>query len=421
MNIRQKTSLWLGGVLFSVSNLWPPWSSTSRVLSGRESFRGFFFISHDFGWTPAHIVPDFSRMILEDAVIVAVTLVAVLTMKGQAEWRIWPIARHAAVASFSRYQQAVFALTLLGVGLLLVSGANWQLSFGILLLGLTLALIIGSDNKLLHYVCLTVGLATVATPAYLSWRQHRGAALEFNRSVQRFEAAIPQLAQRYPLNAGCPVGSQQGSAEQIDVAADSPRTASGKASHRVEFNPIAEGGIPADHQVERSVDWARYEVVGEEQVISINNSTELHAVLTQMGYPEGEKESIEARIAKRLDSTKIDRADFVFPCLSNPKSHVDFQISSAGESKFLSPLPPWFMDAVLNGVNVSSVPVNEKPETVPPPFRVLPALWSLPLVSVLGVVIASAGLANLILAEGPGRLAGQSRAGQPRSTAGKRH
>ena len=44
---------------------------------------------------------------------------------------------------------------------------------------------------------------------------------------------------------------------------------------------------------------------------------------------------------------------------------------------------------------VTAVPANEKPGTQPPPFRVLPALWSLPLVRFLGVVIGSTGRANL--------------------------
>lgn len=368
MNTQQKISLWLGCVLFSVSNLWPPWSCSSGVLGGRESFRGFYFVSHDFGWTPAHVRPDFARLILEDAVILSVTLVAVLTMKGQAGWRFRPMARQAAANRFSRHQQSVFTLTLLSAGLLLVFRANWQLSFGILLLGLTRALIIGSDNNLLHYLCLAVGLLTLAAPAFLGWRQHRLAVLGFNRSVQRFEANIPRLAQRYPLSAGC-----------FDFISDSGRTPNETST--AEFDPITEGG---------------YEVVGEEQVISINNSAELYTALTQMGYLEGEKEGIAARIAMGIDSKKIGRSDLVLPCLSNPKSLVDFQVSSAGGSEFLSPLRPWFMDAVLNGVNVTSVPASEKPETEPPPFRVLPALWCLPLVSVLGVVIASSGAANLI-------------------------
>jgi hypothetical protein len=73
MNLQQKISLWLGCVLFSLSNLWPPWATTSRALGGRESFRGFYFVWHDFGWTANHTRPDFSRLILENAVIVGVT------------------------------------------------------------------------------------------------------------------------------------------------------------------------------------------------------------------------------------------------------------------------------------------------------------------------------------------------------------
>jgi hypothetical protein len=101
-------------------------------------------------------------------------------------------------------------------------------------------------------------------------------------------------------------------------------------------------------------------------------------------------------VAKALDSKKIGSADWVLPCLSNPESKVDLQISAATGSEFLNWPPPWFMDAFVKGVNVTSVPANEKPGSEPPPFRVLPAFWSLPLVSLLGVVIGSTGGANLI-------------------------
>jgi hypothetical protein len=138
-----------------------------------------------------------------------------------------------------------------------------------------------------------------------------------------------------------------------------------------------------------------FDFVAEEQIIPIDNSSELHAVLTQMNYPESEKESIEARFARDLDSKKIGRAEWVLPCLSNQNSKVHFQISAATGSEFLDFLPPWFMNAVVKGVNITSVPANEKPGSEPPPFQVLPALWSLPLVSFLGVVIGSIGGANL--------------------------
>jgi hypothetical protein len=113
--------------------------------------------------SPAYVRPDFSRLILEDAVIMGVTLVAVLTMKGQADWPLRAIARRVA-GRFSRYQQAALILTLLSVGIMLVSGANWQLSLGILSLGLTLAWIVGSDNRLLHYLFLVFGVAALVPP-----------------------------------------------------------------------------------------------------------------------------------------------------------------------------------------------------------------------------------------------------------------
>ena len=138
MNLQQRIFLWLGCVLFSLSNLWPPWAATSRALGGREYFQGFYFVWHDFGRTAYQIRPDFSRLILENAVIVGVTLIAVLTVKGQADWRLWAIGKRALIR-FSRCQQATLVLTLLSVGVMLVAGANWRLSLGILLLGLTLA------------------------------------------------------------------------------------------------------------------------------------------------------------------------------------------------------------------------------------------------------------------------------------------
>jgi hypothetical protein len=105
MNLQQKICLWFGCITFSLSNLWPPWAATSRALGGRESFLGFHFVSHDFGWTATHIRPDFSRLILEDAVIVGITLIAVLTLRGQADWQFWAIGRRV-LGRFSRYQQA---------------------------------------------------------------------------------------------------------------------------------------------------------------------------------------------------------------------------------------------------------------------------------------------------------------------------
>ena len=54
------------------------------------------------------------------------------------------------------------------------------------------------------------------------------------------------------------------------------------------------------------------------------------------------------------------------------------------------------MDAYVKGVNVASVPADEKPGSEPEPFRILPAFWSSPLVSVLGIAIGSIGGANLI-------------------------
>jgi len=115
-----------------------------------------------------------------------------------------------------------------------------------------------------------------------------------------------------------------------------------------------------------------------------------------MNYPEDERKSIEARIAKDLDSKKIGRTDWVFPCLSTPKSKVDFQISAATGSEFLKSLPPWFMGAVVKGVNVTSMPTDEKPGAPPSEFRALSAFWSSPLVSLLGVVIGATGGGNLI-------------------------
>jgi hypothetical protein len=79
---------------------------------------------------------------------------------------------------------------------------------------------------------------------------------------------------------------------------------------------------------------------------------------------------------------------------------VDFQISAATGSEFLDFLPPWLMDAVVKGVNLTSVPANEKPGLEPSEFRVLPAFWSLPLVSFLGVVIGATGGANLTVSGG---------------------
>jgi hypothetical protein len=70
---------------------------------------------------PAHIRPDFSRLILENVVIVGVTLVAVLTTKGEADWGLRAIARRAS-GCFNRYQQAALILTLLCAGIMLVSG-----------------------------------------------------------------------------------------------------------------------------------------------------------------------------------------------------------------------------------------------------------------------------------------------------------
>jgi hypothetical protein len=48
-------------------------------------------------------------------------------------------------------------------------------------------------------------------------------------------------------------------------------------------------------------------------------------------------------------------------------------------------------EAISKGVNATAVPADDKPGPEPPPFRVLPAFWSLPLVSFLGVT-AIAGL-----------------------------
>ena len=154
--------------------------------------------------------------------IVGVTLVAVLTMKGQPNWQFWAVARRAS-GRFSRYQQAALVLTVLNVGVMLVSGANWRLSLGILFLGLMLAWTIGSDNRLLHYLCLVVGIAALVTPACLSWRQHRLAVQEFDRNVQRFEANIPRLAQRYPLNAACPTAHDFGFVPDPATEAPKPR------------------------------------------------------------------------------------------------------------------------------------------------------------------------------------------------------
>jgi hypothetical protein len=384
MNLQQKISLWLGCVLFSLSNLCPPWVAVSQTREGhvwRELFLGFHFVWHGFEEVSTYVRPDFSRLILEDAVIMGVTLVAVLTMKGQADWPLRAIARRVA-GRFSRYQQAALILTLLSVGVMLVSGANMQLSLGVLLLGLTLAWTVGSGNRLLHYLCLIVGVAALVTPVGLSWRQHRLSAQEFSRSVQRFEANIPRLAQRYPLNVACPTAHDFGFVPDPATEPHSNDHSGPSHSHP----PSKLGGREGD---------LLDQVAEEEQVISINNSTELYAVLTQMGYPENEKESIEVRIAKDLDSKKIGRADWVFPCLSIPESKVDFQISSATGKEFLEFLPPWFMNAVSKGVNVTSVPANEKPGAPPSEFRVLPAFWSLPLVSFLGIVIGATGGANL--------------------------
>ena len=391
MNLQQRIFLWLGCVLFSLSNLWPPWAATSRALGGHESFRGFYFVWHDFGWTATHIRPDFSRLILENAVIGGVTLIAVLTVKGQADWRLWAIGKRA-LSRFSRYQQATLVLTLLSVGVMLVAGANWRLSLGILLLGLTLAWAIGSVNRLLHYVCLIAGLATLVTPACLGWRQHRLAVREFDRSVQEFEVNIPQLAQRYPLSAGCPVAPELQPNDQVNIDPRGPASDKAKASSGITV--LGEEDLPVAQAGDKTSSGFPL-VLGEVPFIPINNSTELYAVLTQMDYPEGEKDSIKARIAKDLDSKKNGRADLMLPCLSNPESEVDFQISAATGSEFLEFLPPWFMDAVVKGVNVTSVPANEKPSTQPAEFRVLPAFWSMPLVSFLGIVIGSIGGANL--------------------------
>jgi hypothetical protein len=358
-------------------------------------------------------------------VIVGVTLIAFLTMKGRADWRLRAIARWVSGRS-SRYQQVALVLTLLSVGVMLVSGANWRFSLGTALIGLTLSWTVGSDNRLLHYMCLVVGIATLITPACLSWRQHRLAVREFDRSVQEFEVNIPRLAERYPLSAACPVASKpQSKAQSVPIhsrtgqysASDiedskpagdvfdqvRPRAASAgglEDSPKIDLSAgledtstrAASGGAEAKSPAVQKFDFIPD---SEEQVIPINNSTELYAVLTQMNYPESEKESIEARIAKDLDSKKIGRADWVFSCLSIPESKVDFQISSATGKEFLEFLPPWFMDAVVKGVNVTSVPANEKPGAPPSEFRVLPAFWSLPLVSFLGIVIGLTGGVNL--------------------------
>lgn len=380
MNLQQKISLWLGCVLFSLSNLCPPWLAVLKTLEGhvrRQEYLGFHFVWRDFGVIATYVRPDFSRLILEDAVIVGVTLVAVLTMKGQADWPLRAIARRVA-GRFSRYQQAVLILTLLSVGIMLVSGANWRLSLGMLLLGLTLAWTVGSDNRLLHYLCLMVGVAALVTPACLSWRQHRLAVREFDRSVQEFEANVPRLAQRYPLSARC------GDLLDQITAADYPAgQVENKTSGVIDLSAglVAEGASP------------QYEVVGEEEIIPLSSVSEMNALLTQMGYPERERDGIKVRIARDLDSYGL--SDLVLPCFSHPESKVDFKVAAPVGGAFLGDRPVWFTNAVSKGVNATAVPANEKPGAQPPPFRVLPAFWSLPLVSFLGFVIGSTGGANL--------------------------
>jgi len=346
MNLQQKLLLWLGCVLFSVSNLWPPWTATSRALGGRESFLGFYFVSHDFGWTATRIRPDFSRLILEDAVIVGITLIAVLTMKGHADWQFWAIGRRA-LSRFGRHQQSAF-----------------------------------------YYLCLVVGLATVTTPACLSWRQHRLAVQEFDRSVREFEANIPRLARRYPLNAGCRVGAALQSGETFDFVADPTASASNHVGNKTSsVIDLSAGLVPKDAS-------PQYKVIGEEETIPLSSISEMNALLAQMGYPERERGTITARVTGDLDSYGV--SDLVLPCSSHPKSEVIFQVSVGNGGEFLGHRPAWFTNAVSRGVNVTVVPVNEKPGLEPPPFRVFSAFWSLPLASILGVVIASTGGAGLI-------------------------
>jgi len=103
--------------------------------------------------------PDFSRLVLEDLVIACVTVTAIIAMKGQADWH-FRVFRRALIGDLSLGRQAALLLTFLSVGVMLVSGVQWRLSLGILLAGLTLASVIGSDRRLLHGLCLVVGRQT---------------------------------------------------------------------------------------------------------------------------------------------------------------------------------------------------------------------------------------------------------------------
>jgi hypothetical protein len=246
----------------------------------------------------------YSRLILENAVIVGVTLVAVLTMKGQADWRVLRAIARLAPWRISRYQQAALILTLLSVGVMLVSGANVQLSLGVLLLGLTVAWTVGSDNRLLHYLCLMVGLAALVTPVGLSWRQHGLSAQEFSRSVQEFEANIPRLAQRYPLSARC------GDLFDQITAADYPAgQVENKTSGVIDLSAglVAEGAGQVENKTSGVIDLSaglvaegaspQYEVVGKEEIIPLSSVSEMNALLTQMGYPERERDGINRPFA----------------------------------------------------------------------------------------------------------------------------
>ena len=103
-------------------------------------------------------------------------------------------------ASGSRHKAALF-LTVVVTGACLLLGAGAKESAGIALLGLALTWAFGSDERVVHWLFVIVGVALACLTAALTWRTYDLRAASYARAAAAFERRMPELARRYPLNA----------------------------------------------------------------------------------------------------------------------------------------------------------------------------------------------------------------------------
>lgn len=97
-----------------------------------------------------------------------------------------------------RHKTALF-LTLLAAGTSLLMGADMKQAGGIVLLGVAFAWALGSSNRIVHAMFITIGLFLVVAPFVFDWYAQRERAAAYQQEVADFEERIPEMARSYPI------------------------------------------------------------------------------------------------------------------------------------------------------------------------------------------------------------------------------